>query len=92
MHGIQRLPTLLFQNPTDNLDQLFLQHYEILNNEPLHDVSQHTQNLYEEITNHLPKDFKQSLKKIIHHSFNGKEAKNSSNYRESLLYFMRLID
>ena len=85
MHGIQRLPALLFQNPTDNLDELFLQHYEILNNEPLHDVSHHTQNLYEEIPNHLPKVFKQSLKKIIYNSFNGKEAKNSSNYRESLL-------
>ena len=85
MHGIQRLPALLFQNPTDNLDKLFLKHYGILNNEPLHDISHHTQNLYEEIPTHLPKDFKQSLKKIIHNSFNGKEAKNSSNYRESLL-------
>ena len=63
MHGILRLPALLFQNRTDNLDELFLQHYEILNNEPLHDVSHHTQNLYEEIASHLPKDFKQSLKK-----------------------------
>ena len=85
MHGIQRLTALFFQNPTDNLDELFLQHYEILNNEPLHDVSQNTQNLYEEIPSHLPKDFKQSLKKIIHNSSNRKEAKNSSNYRESLL-------
>ena len=85
MHGIQRLPAVLFQNPTDNLDGLFLQHYEILNNKPLHDVSHHTQNLYEEIPNHLSKYFKQSLKKIIHNSFNRKEAKNSSNYRERLL-------
>ena len=46
MHGIQRLTALFFQNPTDNLDELFLQHYEILNNELLHDVSQNTQNLY----------------------------------------------
>ena len=74
MHGIWRLPALLFQNPTDNLDELFLQHYEILNNEPLHDVSHYTQNLYEEIPSHFPKDFKQYLKKIIHNSFNGKEA------------------
>ena len=85
MYGIQRLPARLCQNPADNLDGLFLQHYEILNNEPLHDVSHHTQNLYEEIPSHLPKDFKQSLKKIIHNSFNGKEANNSSNYREIVL-------
>ena len=63
MYGIQRLPALLFQNPTDNLDQFCLQHYETLNNEPLHDVSHHIWNLSEEIPNHLPKDFKQSLKK-----------------------------
>ena len=84
IQGIQRLRALLFQNPTENLEELYLQHYKILNNEPLNDVSHHTQNLCEEIPNHLPKDFKKSLKKIIHNLFNGKEAKNSSGCRESL--------
>ena len=54
------------------------------NNEPLHDVSDHIQNLYEELPQHAPKDFKKSLKEVIQNSFNGKEAKNFSNYRNSL--------
>ena len=41
MRGIQKLLAVLFQNPTDNLDEPFLQHHEILNNEPLHDVSKY---------------------------------------------------
>ena len=55
MHENQRLPALLFQNPTDNLEELFLQHYEIFNNKPLHDVSHHTQNLYEKLQTTSPK-------------------------------------
>ena len=34
MHEIKRLPVILFQNPTNNLDQFCLQHYEILNKKP----------------------------------------------------------
>ena len=81
MRGIQKLLAVLFQNPTDNLDEPFLQHHEILNNEPLHDVSKYLWG------NSQPpsKRFQAISEKIIHNSFNGKEVKNTSNYRESLL-------
>ena len=85
MHGIQRLPDLLLQNPEKNLEELDLSDYEVQNNEPLHDVSHDIQHLYKELPHHAPKDFKKSLKEIIQNSFNGKEAKNSSNYRDSLV-------
>ena len=62
VHGIQRLPALLFQNPEKNLEELYLSDYKVLNNEPLHDVSHDIQNLYEELPHHAPKDFKKSLK------------------------------
>ena len=65
MHQIQRLPALLFQNPGKNLKELYLSDYEVLNNEPLHDVSHHIEHLYEELPHHTPKDFKKSLKEII---------------------------
>ena len=51
---IQRLPALLFDNSLTNLDEVGLDQYEILNNEPLHDISNHTQNLYDELPNHFP--------------------------------------
>ena len=85
MHGIQIFFTLLFQNPEKNLEELHLSDYEALNNEPLHDVSHHIQNLYEKLPHATPKDFKKYLKEVIQNSFNDKEAENSFNYRDSLL-------
>ena len=55
MHGIQRLLALLFDNPLTILDEVGLDQYEILNNEPLHDISHNTQNLYTELLNHFAK-------------------------------------
>ena len=60
MHGIQRLPSLLYDNPSQSLDELQLQAYEILCNEPLHDVSNHIKNLFTEVIHHLPQNLKKS--------------------------------
>ena len=85
MHGLQRLPALSFDNPQKTLKEVGLETYEVLNSEPLHDISHHTQNLYDELPKHLPKNMKKQFKQIIRASFNGKDAKNLSDYRESLL-------
>ena len=47
---------------------IYLSEYEVLNNEPLHDV----QNLHEELPHQASKGFKKSLKEVIQNSFNGK--------------------
>ena len=59
--------------------------YEILTCEPLYDICNHTKNLYDELPRHLPKNEKAKLNDIISTSFHSKEAKNSSDYRKSLL-------
>ena len=82
MAGIQRLPVFMFPVPNKNLIDLSLQKYEILINEPLHDISHHTQNLFDELPYHASKEMEQKLRKFIHTSFNGKETKNSANYWE----------
>ena len=56
MHGIQRLPAVLFNNHALTRKDINLENYEILKNEPLHDVSNQIKNLYEEMPNHVPKD------------------------------------
>ena len=38
VHGIQRVPALMFFNPTSNLADINLDLYEILFTEPLHDI------------------------------------------------------
>ena len=85
MHGIQRMPALLFTAPFAQLDSIYLDKYEILVNEPLHDISNHIKNLQHEIPHHVPKEKKALVKDIITSSFNGKEAKNSADHRKSLL-------
>ena len=42
MVGIQRLPALLFYASHESLIELNLGHYEILNNEPLQEISHYT--------------------------------------------------
>ena len=85
VHGIQRVPALMYNNPLDTLESLNLSKYEILFTEPLHDISNHIKNLYQEIPYHVPKNKKKDVRQILDISFNGKDAKNSSNYRKSLL-------
>ena len=86
MHGIQRLPALLFGQSNFNLQSLHLDSYEILTHEPLHDFMNYIKNLSEELPLHLPKQKKEKLRDIISSSFNAKEAKNGSDYRKSILY------
>ena len=70
MHGIQRLPALWYDCLNHSMAELNLSHYEILSNELLHDVSNYIKNIVTE---------------VIDQSFNGKEARNSSDYHKSLL-------
>ncbi len=64
LKGAQRVPALLITNPTQSLDELNLQDYEILNCEPLHDLKGHTYNLLQEIPYLLP-HHKEELTHII---------------------------
>ena len=58
MHGIQRMPALFFNTPFASPDAINLSRYEILINEPLHDISNHIKNIQEELPHHVPKEKK----------------------------------
>ena len=53
--------------------------------EPLHDISNHIKNIYQELPWHFEKESKKEIKEIVHGSFQGKEARNAADYRRSLL-------
>ena len=76
VHGIQRVPALIYNNPLDTLESLNLSKYEILVTEPLHDISNHIKNLYQEIPYHVPKNKKKDVRQILDISFDGKDAEN----------------
>ena len=62
-----------------------LKKYEILVNEPLHDISNHIKNIQQELPHHVGKDKKRMVNDVIISTFNGKEAKNSADHRSLLL-------
>ena len=76
MHGMQRVPSLLFNNPEGDINSLGLSSYEILACEPLHDIMNHIKNLFLEIPHHI--DDKSKLKDFIEASFNGKDCQRST--------------
>ena len=80
MHGIQSMPDLLFNNPLSSLKTSNLTKYEILVNEPLHDISNHMKNIQQEVPHHVGKDKKRVVNDVIISTFNGKEAKNSADH------------
>lgn len=84
MGGIQRMPALIHHYPFKSLKDLQLENYEILYNEPLHDVSNHVKNIFEEFPLQIPGK-KKLISDIITTSFNGKDAKKSADYRKSLV-------
>ena len=85
MHGIRRMPALLLNNPFSSLETSNLKKYEILVNEPLHDISNHIKNIQQELPHHVGKDKKRMVNDVIISTFNGKEAKNSADHRSLLL-------
>ena len=56
MHGIQRLPALMFSQPEAELADLNLNNYEVLPTEPMRDISNHIKNLYAEVRKHIKED------------------------------------
>ena len=53
LHGVQRVPALLFTNPLANLASINSDKYEILPFEPLHDVGKHIENVLVELPMHV---------------------------------------
>ena len=83
MHGMQRVPSLLFNNPEGDINSLGLESYEILACEPLHDIMNHINNLCLELPHHV-KD-KSELKDLIEATFNGKDSQRGVDQRSSLI-------
>jgi hypothetical protein len=65
LKGIQRVPTLLLLNPTGDLSDLNLEHYTVLDCEPLHDLKGHLINMCKELPYLLTGDTRKTCEDII---------------------------
>ena len=63
--GIQRVPTMLLLNPKQNLFQLNLQDYTIIDCEPLHDIKGHFSNLFSELPYLFKGDDRTTCEQVI---------------------------
>ena len=45
LHGVQRVPALLYMKPTTTMESIHCGNYEVLSFEPLHDIGKHIENV-----------------------------------------------
>ena len=68
LHSMQRLPALMYNHPTSDLSDLNLVNYDILCHVPLHEISNHIKNLYNELFHHVSNNIQDRFKQIIQNS------------------------
>ena len=85
LHGVQRVPALLYTNPTSTLQSINCDKYEILSFEPLHDIGKHIENIFTELPHHLPEREAIAVKDVITCTIGGKETKRTFDYRCALI-------
>ena len=85
LHGVQRVPALLFTSPNKTLESINCATYEILGFEPLHDIGKHIENLFCELPDHLPSNEASKLKAILELCIGEKDTKRTIDYRCALI-------
>jgi hypothetical protein len=85
LHGVQRVPALLYNNPTATLESINCGKYEVLSFEPLRDIGKHIENVLTELPFHLPGKEATAVKDIIHCTIGGKDTKRTFDYRCALI-------
>lgn len=74
LHGICRPPALMLKSPTKSSKELYIDDYEILGCEPLHDITNIIQHLIEELPYHIENlEARQDLEKFASNTIGGKK-------------------
>ena len=79
--GVQRVPSLLFPNPTSTMGDLNLGNYEVIPVEPLHDIKEHISNITKELPKHLTAEEKKLYDEAVEMVLSTKEKLRGSDYR-----------
>ena len=85
LHGVQRVPALLFTNPLANLASINSDKYEILPFEPLHDVGKHIENVLVELPMHVSPEEATMINETVELCLGTKETKRCFDYRCALI-------
>ena len=85
MRGIQRVPSLLYHNPSINSLNKHLAEYEISSIEPMHDICGHIKNIFIELPCVLNENEKKVFNEIYQITIGNKQCKRACDYRLALL-------
>ncbi|CAB4002167.1 Hypothetical predicted protein [Paramuricea clavata] len=85
LHGVQRVPALLYTNPLASLASINCDKYEILPFEPLHDVGKHIENILVELPMHVSPEEATMITETIELCLGKKETKRCFDYRCTLI-------
>ena len=85
MCGVQRVPTILINKPTQGLSELHLGSYIVLDCEPLHDLKGHLINLLTELPHILPNDCKTLTNNLLQHLSKKQNGYSGSDLRVALI-------
>ena len=78
MHGVQRVPALLYNDPMATLESINCSNYDIFGFEPLHDIGKHIENALTELPANIPQQEAFELNTIIELPIGGRETKGLS--------------
>ena len=81
MHGVQRVPALLYSNPTSTMESYHSSNYEILPFEPLHDIGKHIENVCSELPHHVSASEANIINEVKKLCLGGKETTRTFDYR-----------
>ena len=85
MHGVQRVPALLYNDPMATLESINCSNYDIFGFEPLHDIGKHIENALTELPANIPQQEAFELNTIIELPIGGRETKRTVDYRCTLV-------
>lgn len=92
LRGIQRVPSLLLQNPQQPLSALNLDKYTVLDCEPLHDIKGHLENLFSELLLLLRPEVAAACSSILDVTARKQKAKGSDYHMAAILVLLCLLE
>ena len=91
LRGIQRVPTILLNNPTESLTQINLEGYTVLDCEPLHDIKGHFENLLLELPHVLESTLSAEVRKVLKVDLWDKTTKRGADYRVAMIHTLSVL-
>ncbi|XP_019624951.1 PREDICTED: uncharacterized protein LOC109470439 [Branchiostoma belcheri] len=89
LHGVKRIPTLLYGCPNASVEDLNLSHLEEPGSEAMHDLCNHAKNLFEEIPHRVPTHVAGIVKRVNNLVLNSQDTVRAADMRYAVLVLLQ---